>query len=151
LRSLYTAVNFINDGVIAMIVLNPEDFPYIEAGTGILRKIRLLTSPFTTDQKGMSLVSVNIPAGGISEGHIHKQSDEYIYFDAAGKAIVDGKEYEVPAKSIVFAPKGKKHECINTSSIQELNLICFFVPPFEAYGQYPQLIEKTKQFLANKV
>lgn len=130
-----------------MVVLNLEDFPYVEFGLDIPRKIRLLASPYTTKQDLMSLVVSTVPPGGISEGHIHANSDEYIYFDVDGKAIVDGIEYAVQAKSIVHAPKGVKHACINTSSSQDLNAICFFVPPLEPYGKYDELIEKTNQYL----
>ena len=70
-----------------------------------------------------------------------------IYFDIGGKFVIDGRDYEVKEKSIVLAPKGTSHECVNTSKDKELTLSCFFLPPFEIYGKYPELIKKTKEYL----
>jgi len=89
----------------------------------------------------------SIESGVLSEGHVHSGSDEYIYFDIGGKFIVDGEEYEVKEKSMAFAPKGTIHECINTAEDKELTLLCFFLPPFEPYGKYTELIEKVKDFI----
>jgi quercetin dioxygenase-like cupin family protein len=122
-------------------------FPNIEFGDEIKRKVRLIVSPETTGEERISIVSVNIPPGGISEGHVHHETDEYIYFDNSGTAEIDGEEISVNKNSIIFAPRGKKHECRNTSLKQDLNLLCIFTPPFKPYGKYPDLIEKTKIFL----
>lgn len=130
-----------------MKVFNLQDFPFAEFGENPTRIIRLLVSPQTTGEQRCSIVIGNIPPGGISEGHIHKTSDEYIYFDIGGKFIVDGEEYEVKEKSVAFAPKGTMHECINTTKDKELTLVCFFLPAFEPYGKYPELIEKTKEHI----
>ena len=80
-------------------------------------------------------------------GSVHPDADEYIMFDIAGKAILDGVEYDVPAGGLVHAISGVKHECVNTDPERTLNLFCVFVPAFEPYGAYPQLIEKTKKYL----
>ncbi len=130
-----------------MQVYNLQDFPFVEFGESPTRTIRLLVSPQTTGEQRCSIVIGNIPPGGISEGHIHETSDEYIYFDIGGKFILDGEEYDVKEKSIAFAPRGTIHECINTTKDKELMLVCFFLPAFEPYGKYPELIEKTKDFI----
>ena len=130
-----------------MKVFNLKDFPFEEFGENPTRIIRLLVSPQTTGEQNCSIVIVNIPPGGMSEGHTHKTSDEYIYFDIGGKIIINGEEYEVKEKSIAFAPKGTIHECINTTEDKELTLVCFFLPALEPYGKYPGLIEKTNKFL----
>ena len=130
-----------------MKVFNLEDFPYAEFGENPVRKVRLLVSPHTTGEQRCSVVVSSVPPGGLSEGHVHNGSDEYIYFDIGGKFIVEGQEFKVKEKSIAFAPGGTVHECINTSKDKELTLVCFFFPPFEPYGKYPELIEKTKDFI----
>jgi len=130
-----------------MKVFNLEDFPFVEFGENPVRKVRLLVSPKTTGEQRCAVTVCSIGPGGLSEGHVHSESDEYIYFDIGGKFIVDGEEYEVKEKSMVFAPKGTVHECINTAEDKELTLVCFFLPPFEPYGKYPELIEKTKDFI----
>jgi quercetin dioxygenase-like cupin family protein len=130
-----------------MKVFNLMDFPFAEFGENPTRLIRLLVSPETTGEQRCSIVIGSIPPGGISEGHIHKESDEYIYFDIGGKFIVDGQENEVKEKSLAFAPKGIVHECINITKDKILTLVCFFLPAFKPYGKYPELIEKTKEFI----
>lgn len=130
-----------------MVVFNIGEFPYTEFGEGLKRKVRLVMSPFTTGDERFSIVHVNVPPGGISEGHTHEDSDELIYFDNDGKAIVDNEEFIVEKNSLVLAPRGKKHECINTSKTEELNLLCFFIPFLKPYGAYNELIDKTRLFL----
>ena len=130
-----------------MNVYELNQFPNVEFGDEIKRKVRLIVSPETTGEASISIVSVNIPPGGISEGHVHHETDEYIYFDNCGIAEIDGEVISVNKNSLVFAPRGKKHECRNASLDQDLNLLCIFIPPFKPYGKYPDLIEKTKTFL----
>lgn len=133
-----------------MNIFDIEKLPYSEFGSIITRKVRLVISPETTGEDRVAIVHVNIPPGGISDGHLHHESDEYILFDNDGAVILDGKRYEVIKGSLVRAVKGVMHECINTSNNKELNLTCVFVPPFEPYGSYPELIKRTKDFLKNK-
>jgi uncharacterized cupin superfamily protein len=130
-------------------ILNFEDFPFAEFGEEPKRKVRLLVSPETTGEKRCDIVVTTVPPGGISEGHVHTESDEYIYFDIGGKARLDGIEYTISPRSFVHAAKGVCHECENTSD-RELTLVCFFVPAFEPYGKYPEIIEKTKKMLERK-
>lgn len=130
-----------------MVIYKTMEFPCEEFGEGIVREVRLLASPQTTGENRLSIVHTTIPAHAISEGHVHPDFDEYIYFNIAGKAILDGVEYAVPEKGMVHAKAGVKHECINTSEDETLALFCVFVPPLKPYGAYPALIEKTKKFL----
>lgn len=133
-----------------MNVFEIDDLPYAEFGNEPKRKVRLVISPYTTGKEDAAIVHVTVPPKGVSEGHIHEDCDEIIYFDIGGKAIIDGKEFTVGKNSIVFAPKGKMHECINTSTSDDLKLLCIFVPPFKPYGLYTDLIEKTNQYLDEK-
>ena len=130
-------------------VYNTMEFPCEEFGEGIKRQVRLAVSPQTTGEQRISLVFTIIPPGAVSEGHIHSDCDEYIFFESAGRAILDGVEFEVPAKAVVHAKTGVKHECINISQQKNLNLFCVFTPPFEPYGLYNSLIPKTKSYLGD--
>ena len=130
-----------------MNIFDINKMPYAEFGSTIKRKVRLVISPDTTGEERVAIVQVNIPPGGISEGHLHLESDEYILFDNDGAIILDGKRHKVFKGSLIHAVKGMMHECVNTNSDKELNLTCIFVPPFEPYGLYPELIKKTKDFL----
>ena len=121
--------------------------PAVECGTDIKREIRLVASPQTTGENRLMIVHVVVPPGGISEGHTHPHSDEYIMFSIAGKAALDGKTFDVPKMGVVHAKPGVLHECRNTSETETLELYCVFADPFEPYGIYPELIEKTNRFL----
>ena len=81
---------------------------------------------------------------------MHSDCDEIIHFSIAGKAVMDGEELDVPANGFVYAPKGVKHECVNISESEDLQLLCIFTPAFKPYGKYPELIEQTKQYLRRK-
>lgn len=129
------------------IIYDSKNFPAQYFGEGIVREVRLLVSPETTGDERLRIVTATVPAGAISEGHVHPDADEYIMFDIAGKAILDGVEYDVPAGGLVHAISGVKHECVNTHPTDTLTLFCVFVPAFKPYGAYPELIEKTKAYL----
>jgi len=130
-----------------MYVYNTDEFPYVEFGDEIKRQIRLVFSPDIGNEKSINIVICNIPPGGISEGHVHEDSDEIIHFGIAGEVKIDGETFPVPKNSFVLAPKGSNHECVNTSADEEMQLICIFLPAFKAYGKYPDLIDKTKEYL----
>ena len=130
-------------------LLNTMDFPYEEFGAGIMRLIRLIASPHTTGEGRLSLVYATIPPGAVSEGHVHPDFDEYIFFESAGRAVLDGENLEVPAKAVLHAKAGVKHECVNISADSDLGLFCVFVPPLKPYGKYDSLIEKTNAYLKN--
>ena len=134
-----------------MNIFNIDKLPYTEFGSGITRKVRMVISPETTGEDKVVIVHVNIPPGGISDGHLHYESDEYILFDNDGAVVLGGMRHEVKKGTLVHAVKGVMHECINTSSDKELNLFCVFVPPFKPYGSYPELIERTKDFLKENI
>ncbi len=129
-----------------MRVFNMDEFPYQEFGANPTRKVRLPVSPETSGDN-MTITYVKVPPNGISEGHVHPDTNEYIYFDIGGAAIVDSARLELPPHSIVLAQAGEKHECINTSSTEELTLLCIYVPPLKLSGKFIELAEKTKAFL----
>lgn len=129
-----------------MDIININNLPYSECGDNPKRIIKLVISPYTTGENRLAIVHVSVPPGGISEGHIHDESDELIYFNNEGKVVLDGVEYVIEKCSIVIAKRGVKHECINTSICEELTLLCIFIPPIKPYGVYPKLIELTKKF-----
>lgn len=133
-----------------MNIFDVGKMPYAEFGSTVKRKVRLVISPATTGEERVAIVQVNIPPGGISEGHLHRDCDEYILFDHEGAVILDGIRHVVNKGNLIHAVKGVMHECINTSIDKDLNLTCVFVPPFEPYGSYPELIKRTKDFLNEK-
>ncbi len=122
-------------------------FPPEKFGTDPIREVRLIVSPETTGEDAIRIVHCTLPPHAISEGHVHPDCDEYIYFDIGGVAELDGEEFPVPPMGLVHAKQGVKHECRNTSDTETLILYCVFTPAFKPYGAYPSLIEKTKEYL----
>lgn len=133
-----------------MYIYDTNDFPFVEFGDDIKRQIRLIFSPDIGNCDRINIVTASIPSGGVSEGHAHPDCDEIIHFNIAGKAVIDGEEFDVPAGGFVYAPKTCVHECLNTSENEILQLICVFTPAFKPYGKYPELIEHTKRYLNEK-
>ncbi|MDO4371222.1 MAG: hypothetical protein Q4D43_07855 [Clostridia bacterium] len=129
------------------IIYNCPEFPAQFFGEGIVREVRLIAAPETTGESRIRIVHTTVPAGGISDGHIHPDADEYIFFDIPGRVILDGVPYDVPAHGMVHAISGVNHECVNTDPAHTLHLLCLFVPAFKPYGGYPELIEKTKKYI----
>ncbi len=127
-------------------IIKMDEFPFQSFGSGPPREVRLPISPETSGDK-MTMTYVVVPPGGISEGHVHPDTDEYIYFDIGGAAVIDGTRVELPSHSIVLAQAGEKHECINVSSSLELRLVCIYVPPLKLSGKFLELAEKTKSYL----
>lgn len=125
-------------------------FPSVQFGEGVKRDVRIIVSPQTTGENRSTFVHCTLPPTSISDGHFHSDGDEYIYFDIGGKAILNGIEYEVPPMGLVHVKSGSMHECINTSSERTLTLYCVFLPALVPYGAYPELIEKTNEYLNNE-
>ena len=129
------------------IIYDCKSFPAEEFGEGLVREVRLIVSPETTGDPRLRLVRTTVPAGAVSEGHVHPEADEYIIFDIPGVAVLDGVEYQVPEGGMVHAISGVNHECRNTDPERTLTLWCVFVPAFKPYGKYPELIQKTIAYL----
>lgn len=133
-----------------MSVYNVEDFPHVVFGEGNpqqARNVRIIISPELNNEKGITVVTVALPAGSLSDAHVHEDNDEYICFNKEGFTVINGVRYEVPANSIVHAPKGSLHACGNESTDESIHLICIYTPALKPYGKFFELIEKTKRYL----
>lgn len=133
-----------------MCIFDTNEFPYVEFGDDIKRQIRLVFSPDIGNTDNINIVVATVPPGGVSEGHSHPDCDEIIHFNIAGKAKIDGRVMDVPENGFIYAPKDLVHECVNTNDTQTLQLLCIFTPAFKPYGKYPELIERTIQYLEDK-
>lgn len=71
----------------------------------------------------------------------HDDVDQFIRVEAGqGKAILDGKEYELADGSAIVIPAGAEHNVINTSQSEPLKLYTIYTPPAHPDGT----IHKTK-------
>ena len=65
----------------------------------------------------------------------HPHTDQFIRIEAGtGKAVLDGKEYELADGSAIVIPAGAEHNVINTSTSQPLKLYTVYAPPNHADG-----------------
>ena len=65
----------------------------------------------------------------------HPHTDQFIRIEAGtGKAVLDGKEYELADGSAIVIPAGAEHNVINTSTSQPLKLYTVYAPPNHVDG-----------------
>jgi mannose-6-phosphate isomerase-like protein (cupin superfamily) len=131
-------------------VFHIEDLPYAKRDPFPQRTVRLVASPETTGPGSLTITYVHVPPMGISNGHIHDKSDEYILFLNDGKVILDDEEVLIKQNSVVLAKKGVWHECVNTSDTCSLILYCVYMPALEPFGVFHELIQKTNLYLSGK-
>lgn len=61
---------------------------------------------------------------------VHDQSDQFFRFEAGqGKVVINGVAHEVRDGYVVIAPKGARHNVINTSQSDVLKLYTIYSPP----------------------
>lgn len=72
---------------------------------------------------------------------VHTDVDQFIRVESGqGKAILDGKEFELADGSAVVIPAGTQHNIVNTSPKESLKLYTLYTPPEHPDGT----IHKTK-------
>ena len=65
----------------------------------------------------------------------HPDNDQFFRFEkGVGKCIIDGNEYEVKDGSAIIVPAGARHNVINTSAAERLNMYTIYSPAHHADG-----------------
>lgn len=73
---------------------------------------------------------------------VHPDIDQFIRIESGtGKAVLDGKEYNLEDDFAIVIPAGMEHNVINTSDTEELKLYSIYSPPEHKEGT----IHKTKE------
>ncbi len=80
--------------------------------------------------KMQSLAEATIPAGGATQRHWHKDSEEF-YFLLEGRGImeIDGEEREVGPGDGILIPAGAWHQ-IRSTGQERIRLLCCCAPPY---------------------
>jgi mannose-6-phosphate isomerase-like protein (cupin superfamily) len=66
---------------------------------------------------------------------VHQENDQFFRFEKGeGKCIIDGNEYAVKDGSAIVIPAGAKHNIINVSSKESLNLYTIYSPAHHKDG-----------------
>ena len=81
-----------------------------------------------------SLAEAVVAAGGATERHYHKVSEEF-YFVLSGKALmeIDGKEQEIGEGDAVLIPAGAWHQI---TGMEETRFLCCCAPPYAHEDTY---------------
>ena len=92
-----------------------------------------------TDSNLQLVVMSLLPMEDIGE-ETH-ELDQFIRIEKGeGKAVLDGKEYQLKDGNVVVIPKGTRHNILNTSATEKMKLYTLYAPP-----EHPdKTVHKTK-------
>lgn len=80
--------------------------------------------------KHSQLVLMSLKPGEEIGEEIHHDTDQFFRFESGqGKVIIDTNEYQVGDGDAIIVPAGAKHNVINTSKTESLNLYTLYCPP----------------------
>ena len=92
--------------------------------------------------KSCQLVLMSLKPGEEIGEEMHETIDQFFRFEVGkGKVVINSIEQEVTDGSAVIVPAGTRHNIINTSSSETLNLYTIYSPPNHRDG----VIHATKE------
>lgn len=108
-----------------------EQKPFTTADGSTIRSILDATNAPVQNQ---SLAEASLPAGGQTDRHYHKQSEE-IYFMLDGQAImeIDGDDRRVVPGDAILIPPGAWHQI---SAISDIRFLCCCAPVYAHEDTY---------------
>lgn len=81
-----------------------------------------------------SLAEASIPAGGATERHWHRESEEFYFILAGGGLMeIDGESREVGVGDAILIPAGSWHQIRATD---DLRFLCCCAPPYAHEDTY---------------
>ena len=106
--------------------------PFTTADGSTIRSILDRTNAPVEKQ---SLAEATLPAGGATERHYHKLSEEF-YFVLEGTAVmeIDGEEKDVTPSDGILIPAGAWHQI--TAKSDGLRILCCCAPPYSHEDTY---------------
>ena len=106
--------------------------PFTTADGSTIRSILDRTNAPVEKQ---SLAEATLPAGGATERHYHKLSEEF-YFVMEGTAVmeIDGEEKDVSPGDGILIPAGAWHQI--TAKADGLRILCCCAPPYSHDDTY---------------
>jgi mannose-6-phosphate isomerase-like protein (cupin superfamily) len=95
---------------------------------------------FTTEHT--QLVVMCIAPGDETGMSVHAHSDQFYRFKGGrGKVTIDDTVYDVNGELLLLVPAGARHNILNTSQVDALQLYTLYAPPFHRDGT----VHATKQ------
>lgn len=96
--------------------------------------IRSLLDRANAPVENQSLAEATIPAGGETERHYHRVSEEFYYLlEGRGKMEIDGEIREVGPGDAILIPPGAWHQ---VTAIEPLRFLCCCAPPYSHEDTY---------------
>ena len=103
--------------------------------------VRRLVHPLTTGSRNIGLSIALMPPGGRVKRHRHEYEEAYYVVAGHGLMYLEGVgEIELVPDRAVYIPSNSIHGQVNTSSTDDLRIICALSPP-PIDGQIPELFE----------
>src|SRR2546423_12555483 len=116
-----------------MVIQNlAAQIPFITKDGSIIRSILDTTNAPVQNQ---SLAEARVPAGGATQRHYHKKSEEfYFILEGAGVMEINGESCEVKVGDAILIPPGAWHtiRAIHSS----LRFLCCCAPPYSHEDTY---------------
>ncbi|MES2660540.1 MAG: cupin domain-containing protein [Verrucomicrobiota bacterium] len=108
-----------------------EQVPFTTKDGSTIRSLLDLSNAPVASQ---SLAEATIPAGGETERHYHKLSEEFYYL-TSGRGImeIEGAEREVVPGDAILIPAGTWHQI---RAIEPLSFLCCCAPPYAHEDTY---------------
>lgn len=90
--------------------------------------IRSILDSANAPVKNQSLAEATIPAGGSTQRHWHKDSEEfYFVLEGTGRMEIDGETREVGPGDAILIPAGAWHQI---TAKDPLRFLCCCAPPY---------------------
>lgn len=98
--------------------------------------IRSLLDLGTAPVVNQSLAEATLPAGGATERHYHRESEEFYYLlEGEGEMELDGERAAVRAGDAILIPPGAWHR-IRATGPGPLRFLCCCAPPYRHEDTY---------------
>jgi mannose-6-phosphate isomerase-like protein (cupin superfamily) len=103
--------------------------------------VKRLVHPLTTGSRDLGVSIALMPPGSRVKRHRHAYEEAYFVVRGSGVMYLDGVgEVElVPGRS-VYVPPNTIHGQLNTSTVDDLEIVCSLSPP-PVEGEIPELFE----------
>ena len=109
-----------------------EQEPFTTADGSTIRSILDRTN---APVEAQSLAEASVPAGGATDRHYHKLSEEfYFILEGTGAMEIDGEKREVAEGDAILIPAGSWHQI--TAGADDLRFLCCCAPPYAHEDTY---------------
>jgi mannose-6-phosphate isomerase-like protein (cupin superfamily) len=93
-------------------------------------EIREWAGPVSAPATNQSLAEATIPAGGATDAHYHRVTEElYLVTAGTGRLRIDGDEREMAVGDCAVIPPGAVHKIFNTGD-EPLRIVCACAPAY---------------------